>query len=116
MHPRKTDVGRDGPARRWIAAQNRLERRAGVVASYRAQKSGTLPSSGIGTGARNAVRDLQREGDPVGVHALPPVQVAPGQAVDQEFSGGHVGSHGDGVLVAQAGDVQHILVHLVILG
>lgn len=59
---------------------------------------------------------LQGEGHPVGVHTQAPVQVTPGQAVDGRLGGGHVGSHGDGVLIAQAGDIQHILVHLVVLG
>ena len=52
------------------------------------------------------------EGDAVGVHHLAPVQVSPGQTVDQQLSGGHVGGHGDGVLVTQLGDGQHAVVQL----
>lgn len=52
------------------------------------------------------------EGDAVGVHHLAPVQVSPAQTMDQQLSGGHVGGHGDGVLVTQLGDGQHAVVQL----
>ena len=41
--------------------------------------------------------DLQRRG---GLDNEPPVQVSPGQAVNQHLGGGGVGGHGDVVLVA----------------
>ena len=53
---------------------------------------------------------LQGEGNPVGVHDDTPIQVTPGQAVDEQLGGGHVGGHRHGVLVAQAGDIHDILI------
>ena len=66
------------------------------------KKEQALPSTRIGTGAHACgLRCLsQCEGHPVGIHALPPVKVAPGQAVNQQLSCGYVGSHRDGMLVA----------------
>ena len=60
-------------------------------------------------------RLLQSKGDAVGSSDLSPVQIASGQTVDQHLGGGHVGGDGDGVLVTQVGDIQHIVVHAVVL-
>ena len=36
--------------------------------------------------------------------------------MDEHFRGGHIGGHGDRVLVAQAGDIHDAVIHVGILG
>ena len=50
------------------------------------------------------------------VDNVPPIQVAPLQAVDEHLGGGHVGGEGDVVLVAQIGDIFQVGVQVIGLG
>ena len=76
----------------------------------------SAPILNSGTGAHTSHCPLQGEGHPVGIHALPPVQVAAGQSVNQQLGRCYVGGYRDRVLVTQSGDIHDALVHLVVLG
>ena len=86
---RAADRPRPSPGRR---------SRGGISPCYR--KTGKMSSAGRVTGRRAP-----------GLGSCPPASPGrPGQAVDEHLGGGHVGGHGDRVLVAQPGDIEDVLV------
>ncbi|MPM90269.1 hypothetical protein SDC9_137390 [bioreactor metagenome] len=56
------------------------------------------------------------EGLGLGADNVAPVQIAPGQAVDEHLRRGHVGGDRNVILVAQAGDIVEVRVQIAGLG